>query len=573
MSPATRIARVLPNVTGLDREFDYLVPLALSSAVAIGDVVRVSLHGRRVEGWIVAFPESSPLEDSQLLPIDSRLSCGPSEEIVELARWAAKRWAGRLRPMLVAATPSRRIPRLPSARHTNPQSGAVEWNAILGGESPILIQRGPHFDVLPLLAALAERGPLLVVTPTIARARDIAGRLRRNRMTVGLVPDEWASAVGGVDVVVGARSAVWVPIEHLAGIVVYDEHDDSLQEERSPTWHAREVAVERASRLGVPCVLFSPIPSVAALAQAQSLSWEETFRWPILEVVDRSLDEQWSRSLVSSRLIEIVRDHALRVLVVHNAKGRSLLLACASCRILMTCEECEGPLVAQDNGILLCRRCERSRPSVCKRCGSSALANLRPGVSKLVDDLLKASGRSEREVCVVTGSSSAVDQQCSLFVGTEAALHRVEQPDVIVFADIDQELRAPRYRASEITASLLVAAARRVGDGRVVVQSHSPGHPLLVALRERAIEPYVHAESSVREILGLPPYGAIAQVKGAGARETVAPLSANMLVSVSLGDSECLVKARSVEALLDALGSMAAPKGSRITVQVDPPRV
>lgn len=586
MGSASRIARVLPDVTGLDREFDYLVPETLESSLAVGDVVRVVLHRRRVDGWVTGLSETSEVDRSKLLPIEARLGCGPSPEVIDLARWAARRWSGRIRPMLVAASPHRRVPRLPSARrsthgperhdpdqHDPDQHGADRNDDLVSRPSPVLIQRGPRVNGLSVVRALARRGPVLVVVPTLSRARDAAARLRRERLTVAVLPDEWDAAAGGTDVVVGARSAVWARVEGLAGIVVVDDLDDSLQEERSPTWHAREVAVERAARLGVPCVLWSPIPSVSALAVSATVSWGTDREWPAIEVVDRTQDERWAKSLVSSRLIELVRDRSLRVVVVHNAKGRSQLLACGSCRAVVTCEHCTGPMTALDDGTLACRRCARARPAVCVGCGSTALANLRPGVGRLLDDLRKASGRSADDVCAVTSASAEIDQTCGLFVGTEAALHRVRQPDVVVFADFDQELLAPRYRAAEIAASLVVGAARRVGNGRVVIQTHVPGHPLLRALSGGSIEQFVRAERATRELLGLPPYGAIAQIKGAGARDYVAGLTDNVLLDVVTGDDACLVRSRSLEVLLEALDSAALPKNARVTVQIDPPRV
>jgi primosomal protein N' (replication factor Y) len=574
MGRATRIARVLPDVTGLDREFDYVVPGHLDGALAVGDIVRISLHRRRITGWVVDFPDSSAVDGSRLLQIEARLGSGPSADIVDLARWAARRWSGRVRPMLVAGSPQRRIPRLPPARRsTQDRSRHDEWDELVAASSPVLVQRGPRFDGLAVINALARRGPVLVVVPTMSRVRGMVAQLRRLGMTVAALPDEWESAAGGVDVVVGARSAVWARVEGLAGILVVDEHDDSLQEERSPCWHARSVAIERARRLGVPCVLLSPIPSVAANAVAATVSWEVGREWPTIEIVDRTTDEQWSKSLVSSRLIELIRDPSLRVVVVHNAKGRSQLMACASCREVAVCEHCSGPMGALDDGTLTCRRCARERPAVCGNCGSSSLANLRPGVGRLVQDLLKASGRAESDVCAVTSASVEIDQTCGLFVGTEAVLHRVRQPDVVVFADFDQELLAPRYRASEIAASLVVAAARRVGSGRVLIQTHTPRHPLLRALGDGSIEQFVQSESSTRQLLGLPPYGAIALVKGAGAAGYTESLSGSLLLDVSTKDDVCLVRSRSLDTLLEALESHAPPKGAKVTVQVDPPRV
>ena len=108
-------------------------------------------------------------------------------------------------------------------------------------------------------------GPTLVVMPTVARAEAMAGALARRGLGVAVVPRQWALAAGGVDVVIGARGAAWAPCPELGVAVVIDEHDETLQEERNPTWHARDVVIERARRAGVPVLLTSPCPTVAGV--------------------------------------------------------------------------------------------------------------------------------------------------------------------------------------------------------------------------------------------------------------------------------------------------------------------
>src|SRR5207342_103668 len=103
------------------------------------------------------------------------------------------------------------------------------------------------------------------VTPSVASARLLAARLRRSGIPVAVVPRDWAQAAAGGSVVIGARGAAWGPCPHLAAVVVVDEHDEGHQEERAPTWNARDVAIERARRAGVPCLLTSPCPSLEAL--------------------------------------------------------------------------------------------------------------------------------------------------------------------------------------------------------------------------------------------------------------------------------------------------------------------
>ena len=101
------VARVVPDVTGLDKQFDYLVPEPLRSSVAVGSMVRVPLHGRRVGGWVASLgPPDGSVALDRLVALAKWSGIGPSTEIIDLARWAALRWAaGRLRPFLVAASP------------------------------------------------------------------------------------------------------------------------------------------------------------------------------------------------------------------------------------------------------------------------------------------------------------------------------------------------------------------------------------------------------------------------------------------------------------------------------------
>ncbi len=109
--------RVVPDVTGLDKQFDYLVPEhAARLTIAVGAIVRVPLHGRRVRGWVTEIDPALEVDRARLQPIARFSSIGPSPGLIELAEWASVRWAaGRLRPFLVAASPPTNVTGLPSA--------------------------------------------------------------------------------------------------------------------------------------------------------------------------------------------------------------------------------------------------------------------------------------------------------------------------------------------------------------------------------------------------------------------------------------------------------------------------
>lgn len=572
------VARVVPDVAGLDKSFDYSVPEGLAGSVALGSIVRVPLHGRRVGGWVVAL-DPPDAHAADLKPIARVTGLGPSPDVIALAEWAAVRWAGRVRHFLAVASPPRAVPRLPRAERTGavvePRSPAS--TRLLEGGGGVL-RLPPTSDPLPAVLSAAARGPALVVAPSADHARLLAARLRRSGLTVATMPDDWTLAAGGVDVVVGARSAAWAPCPDLAAVVLLDEHDEALQEEGSPTWHARDVLLERCRRAGVAMLAVSPCPTLGVIEvlgePVRPPADRERAGWPIVDVIDRSDEEPWKRSLVTSELVRHLRDLDRIVVCVSNTPGRSALLACRACRALARCERCEAAVVASDADVLLCRRCGTERPAVCAACGASRFANLRPGVSRLAEELAAAAGRPAE---LVTGSTSETPGSAGVYVGTEAVLHRVERADTVAFLDFDRELLAPRYRAAEQAMGLLVRAARMVGrrerGARILVQTFLPEHPVLLAAVRSDPGRLVAVERESRAALRLPPFGAYAELGGKGVDEFVASLpSSDEVVVVPDGEGGWVARASDWMTLGSVLSAGTRPPKSRLRIAVDPPR-
>ena len=571
-------ATIVPDVTGLDKTFDYVVPDALRDLVRVGSRVRAPLAGRRIGGWVVRVgAPAGEVAIERLVPLALWSGHGPSEEILDLAEWAAQRWgSGRLRPFLVTASPPTNVRSLPASqrRPPGPLAGASAAIRRLLADGGGVVRATPQDDPLPAVLAAVERGPVLVVHPHPDSARLLAAALRGAGRTVAVLPDEWAAAVGGVDVVIGGRGAAFAPVPDVAAFVVVDEHDEALQEERTPTWHARDVLIERARRRGVPCLLVSPCPSVTALSWAGK-RWmrppaaAELADWPAVHVVDRSGEEPWRRSLLTGPLIAALRDPTARVVCVHNAPGRARLLACRSCRSLVVCARCDASVAQLDDGQLHCARCGTHRPPVCQVCGSSALSTVRPGISRLREELEAAAGRP---VVAVTGQSDDELPPADVHVGTEAVLHRIREADVVAILDLDAELLAPRYRAVEQAFALLVRAARLVGPrgqgGRLLLQTFLPQHVAVQAAVFADPSRVAKAEAARRRDLGLPPFGALAAVAGEGAAAFVR--DAGLLPAGP--DDDVLVRAPTWDDLGPALARTPRPKGSRLRVEVDPPR-
>ncbi len=566
---------MVPDVSGISKTFDYTVPSRWADRVDVGSLVRIELNGRRVAGWVVAVDVDAP-PGVVLRPISKVSSVGPSQEVLDVASWAAHRWSGRLASVLTSASPDRMVERL--ARGPDgpdpllPTSSKWVSDAFsLPGVT--LVRTPPCEDLAPYVLAAASTGDAVIVTPAVGDARHYGARLRSEGARVSLAGRDFANGATAGSVI-GARSGVWASVRSLAAVLVLDEHDESLQEERNPTWNARDVAIERARRAGVPCVLLSPVPSLAGLEAADRVMEpsraDERRGWPTVRVADRRMEDPRRAGLFSPDLVQLIRS-GRRVTCVLNRKGRAKMLACARCGELVRTEDGEH-LMAEIDGVLRSDATGEERPLICALCTGTSLKRLRLGVNRAAEELAALAGAPVLDLAserVIGGFGEA-----RITVGTEAALHERGDADAVVFLDLDQELHAPRYRAAEQALALIARAARLVGtEGQVLLQTRTPEHRVVRAAVQSNPAAFAEEERAVREPAGWPPYRAMAEVSGAVAADFVDPFLDRPDIDV-LGprpDGRYLVRAQTPDALADLLANAHRPKG-RLRIAVDPPR-
>ena len=585
------IARVAPDVAGIAKTFDYLVPPAMEPDVRVGTMVRVALSGRRIGGWVVELADeaaTAALKSGRpLSPLAKVTGWGPPADLVDLSEWAAWRWAGRRSAFLKTASPPGAVRGLPSRHESRLTVGAPAGSLAADAfarRGVTVVRTPPAEDLLPFALEAATRPDALVLAPSLSAAALLAARLRRQGVRVAEVPRDWALAAAGGCVAVGARAGAWAPRPGLGAVLVLDVGDEAYQEERAPTWNASDVAVERARRAGVACVLTSSHPPLDALALpglellAPSRA-EERAGWPIVEIVDRR-NEPPGSGLYSSRLVALVREAGpdRRVVCVLNRKGRAPLLACVACGELARCEVCAGPVADAGDGELACRRCAATRPAVCTACGATRMKALRVGVTRARAELELLAGLPVAEV---TGGDDGRVPDAPVLVGTEAVLHRVAGADAVAFLDFDQELLAPRHTAGEGALALVARAARLVGGraaardghgGRILIQTRLPGHEVLDAVVHADPSRFALVESARRAALRLPPETALAVVSGEAAPVFVEGVAGPDVEVLGPADGRWLVRAPDHAALADALAGAARPPG-RLRVEVDPRRM
>ena len=573
---------MVPDVSGIDKIFDYIVPKSLVGRIHVGARVRVNLNGRRVPGWIVALADEAdahltvPLE--RLAPIVSVSGHGVEPEIVPLTQWLASEFLGTWRAALSRAS-------APTVRSGNihPRHGTaspvVEDSVIAASRRLVtagggLLVAPPSASVLNVVADLAQHGAVLVVCPTQNMASLGAASLRRRGLTTAVVPDDWHIARVGVDVVLGARSAALAPCARLSAIVVIDEHDELHHDERAPTWNAVSVAQERSRRAGVPLVLTSALPSAeSAVAHRESTEViNEQPLWPrfIIENLD---DVPVAGSLLSSALLSSVTQINETTVCVLNTKGKARLLVCKSCRTVQACTTCSSLLSQNDDGQLSCLRCQTDQGSVCLSCGRTAFSVPRGGVAQLISQLEKSTRKS---IVEVTAESDNSWTQGSVFVGTEAALFRVPHADTVVFADIDRDLSAPRVTAPREVAALLIRAARLVGSrGTVVVQTRTPNHPLLMAFGDsnvtEGLMEWNLKDIEQRRVFSLPPFAELVSVSLADDESFVGMPTLDG-VDTALMSGQLILKSISRDSLREAIDVLRGHYGARLRVHADPTR-
>jgi primosomal protein N' (replication factor Y) len=572
----TRIVRVVPDLTAVDRAFDYTI----DADAPVGTIVRVPLHGRRVRGWIVA-ADVEP-EAEELLGVLAVVSAGPPADVVALTEWVARRWAGPRVAVLRSASPPNNVtpPTVWAVDRDRPRGSAQTVEA--GGEK--VVRWPPLADRRARVASMcAPEGSTIMCVADAGRARTLAAFLGRTNDRVALLhsaqpaaarTEAWARAAAGDCIVIGGRIAAFAPVPDLRAAVVVDDADEALQEERAPTWHARDVLGERAVRAGAPFTVFSPAPTVEAIVRARDhievpAPDVERAGWPRVQVVDRR-EEPPGAGLLSDALTDALHHASGLAVCVLNRRGRFRLLVCGSCRELLRWDAAA------------------ERPAVCPECGAPKLRVLRAGVTRVREELVALV--PGRRVVDVDAATAAVPE-ADIVIGTEAALHRADirrqRPALVAYLDLDQELLAPRYRAATqahwlVTRGAQLLASRPRAETLVLLQTRVPDHAVVQSVVHADPQRIVDVEREYRRTLGYPPFGALAELSGgedplAATTDALRALDVQSAGAQVFGphDGRALVTAPTWDALAEALArALSAGRAlGRVRAAVDPPRI
>jgi primosomal protein N' (replication factor Y) len=360
--------------------------------------------------------------------------------------------------------------------------------------------------------------------------------------------DEWQSIRDGeFDVVIGPRSAIFSPQPNLGLIVVDEEHEWTYkQQEQSPRYHARDVAIKLAELTGAAVILGSATPDVETYYHAQQgdyhlLRLPERVvagggpSLPRTEVVDlREELKRGNRSIFSAALsgaIETVLAKREQAILFLNRRGAATSIQCRDCGYVLTCRRCEIPLsyhLAEDS--LLCHQCNQRSPvpQTCPRCGSRRIRYLGIGTQKLEQEVRQdfpgarllrwdsdvTRGKNSHQVILDRFRKHEAD----ILIGTQMVAKGLDLPRVTLVGVIsaDTSLNLPDFRAGERTFQLLSQVAGRAGrsilGGRVIIQTYAPEHYAIQAAAGHDYDTFYGEELAYRKQLHNPPFTRLASL-------------------------------------------------------------
>jgi primosomal protein N' (replication factor Y) (superfamily II helicase) len=414
---------------------------------------------------------------------------------------------------------------------------------------------------LQAIAPVLQQGKsALVLVPEIGLTPQLTDRFRarfgpqvgvyHSALSAGERYDTWRQLLsGGPQVVIGTRSAIFLPLPHLGLIVLDEEHDPSFkQDQPAPCYHARTVAQWRAQLAACPLILGSATPALeswVAAGQADGpgdgashyLALPQRIYdqpLPTVDVVDMRQELKQGNGSIFSRSLQaalhIMQAQGQQGLLFIHRRGHSTFVSCRSCGYVMECPHCDVSLSyhhvhAEAQPLLRCHYCNfgQLQPDHCPACESAYFKNFGSGTQRVTQELAKHFPslrvlRFDSDTTRAKGAHRALltrfaEGEADVLVGTQMLTKGLDLTQVTLVGIVaaDGLLNLANFRAGERAFQTLVQVAGRAGrgtlPGRVILQTYAPDHAVVAAVQRQIYAPFAAAELHQRRALGYPPYG------------------------------------------------------------------
>ena len=403
--------------------------------------------------------------------------------------------------------------------------------------------------------ALSEGKQAIMLVPEISLTPQMTERFRsrfgeqvavlHSGLSVGEKYDEWRKIQQGkVQVVVGARSAIFAPFTNVGLFILDEEHESTYKQEDSPRYHARDVAIWRSKFYNCPVILGSATPSLESFARAKKkvytlLTLKERAKkqaLPTVKVIDMRQElRNGNRSMFSVDLIEGISERLERqeqIVLFLNRRGYSSFVLCRDCGTVVQCPNCDISLTYhRSNEKLKCHYCgyDEYVPHECPQCQSDHIRFFGTGTQKVEEEIYKLfpQARVVRMDVDTTSKKGSHEElldkfgrgDADILLGTQMIAKGLDFPNITLVGVLsaDTSLHLPDYRASERTFQLMTQVSGRAGrhekPGEVIIQSYTPEHYAIELSKEQLYEPFYEREMHARHLASYPPYYYVALIQ------------------------------------------------------------
>jgi primosomal protein N' (replication factor Y) len=600
-----QIAIALP----IDRLFHYRIPGNLSEEIAIGKRVFIPFTNRRVVGYVVGLSDKADVKEVK--DIESVIDKEPllTEEMLDLTKWIKDTYFCSWGEAIEAAIPSgikkgkkelgTRIKglhiKLEDFPVTGPHKPTEEQSKALKNVINTIDKKE---YVTFLLHGITSSGKTEVYLQAIDHA------LNKGRSAIMLVPEisltpqtverfvsrfgdkvavihskltpakrflEWKRIKDGrASIVVGARSAIFSPMNNLGVIIIDEEHETSYKQDDVPRYHARDVAEERAKLNNCPLILGSATPSLESYYKAKHGEYKlikltkriDERLLPKVKIVDMRMElATRKRIAIFSKILLDAIDNTLKkgkqAIIFLNRRGFSTFVNCKKCGLVLKCKRCDTVMVYHfDEKKMICHYCNYKQPppDICPKCRSSYIKYFGLGTERVESEISHQFAhahiaRMDSDTTQKAGSHDKIlgdfkSGDTSLLVGTQMIAKGLDFPEVtlvgVVSADVT--LNLPDFRASERTFNLLTQVAGRAGRGEaageVIVQTYAPSHYSILTAAKHDYDKFYEEEIKSRKELLFPPFVNLVKITVRARNDELALKAAQGLAEAIKGEDK-----------------------------------
>ena len=402
---------------------------------------------------------------------------------------------------------------------------------------------------------IKNKKQVLILLPEIGLTSEWENRFEKR---FGIVPDKWHSGIKKSVkkriwartilkkdlIIVGARSALFLPLSNLGLIIIDEEHDSSFKQEEGQRYHARDMSIYLSSKAGVPAILASATPSIESLHNVfnkkyvlLSLPSRATgAQMPDVQIIDMKDNQPLSGNWISEPMVNELKrryDNKEQAMIFLNRRGYSNLTICRTCGHRMSCKNCNSWLIEhRKTNKYLCHHCGYKKPlsDKCENCSSHDLVSCGPGIEKISDEIKNIFPNSIIENLSSDTFSNLdnfnsiirniVDGKVNFIIGTQILAKGYDFPKLnyVGIIDGDVGVYGGDLRASEKCFQLLKQVSGRAGRhlknkrGLVQIQTYNPQNPILKTIRDMDENKFYLEEISYRKDAAMPPFSRLISI-------------------------------------------------------------